>query len=231
MNETLEIGDLEFQIRRSERRRTLEIIVDRHGELIVAAPNGADRQVLIDFIQDKRVWVYSKLARRESMQSAVSPKEFVSGEGFPYLGRSYRLLVVPEQPAPVKLEHGRFKMRRQATFDGRRHMVDWYAAHAQTWLGKRVDRFAPRLEVEPHELTVRDLSYRWGSCGPNGRLSFHWRCVLLPPQIADYIVVHELVHLAAPSHGTDFWRRVERAIPDFKQRKAWLAQQGAGYQI
>jgi len=69
--------------------------------------------------------------------------------------------------------------------------------------------------------------YRWGSCGAGGLLNFHWRTILLPPQIVGHVVVHELVHLAEAHHAPAFWARVERALPDFTTRKQRLAEHGA----
>ena len=73
---------------------------------------------------------------------------------------------------------------------------------------------------------VRELGYRWGACGQDGTLNFHWRTVLLPPRIVEYIVAHELVHLHEAHHGAEFWRRLERAMPDDAARKKWLAENG-----
>jgi hypothetical protein len=223
----LVVGDLEFQVRRSERRRTLEITVERDGRLLLSAPTGCDQARLERFVQSKRRWVYEKLAAREAQKPAIPARRFVSGEGLPYLGRTFRLLLVPEQEAPVKLAAGRFRMRRADVAQGREHLVRWYTAHARPWLETRVERYAGRIDVEPGSLAVRELGYRWGSCGKGGRLYFHWRSILLPPRIADYVVVHELVHLREPHHSPSFWRAVERALPDFALRKQWLAEHGA----
>jgi hypothetical protein len=87
-----------------------------------------------------------------------------------------------------------------------------------------VDRFRGRIGVEPSDVLVRDLGHRWGSCGKGDKLYFHWRSILLPPSIVEYIVVHELVHLHEPHHTPAFWTRVERAMPDFAKRKQWLAE-------
>lgn len=100
--------------------------MDRGGELIVFAPAGCDSAFVEDFVRGKRPWIYRKLAEKEALQQEIAPKSYVSGEGFPYLGRSYRLLVVDDQDEPVKLEAGRFKMHRSATGNGREHMVAWY---------------------------------------------------------------------------------------------------------
>jgi predicted metal-dependent hydrolase len=82
------------------------------------------------------------------------------------------------------------------------------------------------MEVSPPSVRVQDLGYRWGSCGKGGHLYFHWKTILLPARIAEYVVVHEMAHLHEPHHTPAFWIRVERAMPDFAQRKAWLAEHG-----
>lgn len=223
----LVVGDLEFQVRRSERRRTLEITVERDGRLLLSAPVGCDQARLERFVQSKRRWVYEKLAAREALKPALPARRFVSGEGLPYLGRTFRLLLVPEQEVPVKLAAGRFRMCRTDAAKGREHLVGWYTAHARPWLETRVERYAGRIDVKPTGVVVQELGYRWGSCGKGGRLYFHWRSILLPPRIADYVVVHELVHLREPHHSPGFWRAVERVLPDFALRKQWLAEHGA----
>ena len=224
--ETLTVGDLEFELRRSARRRSVQVTVDRGGELVLAAPEQCPIAIMEDFVREKRFWIYTKLAEKEALKPQRSTKEYVSGEGFPYLGRSYRLLLVNKQSVPVKLEAGRFKMSRAVVCTGRDEMVRWYTDHATAWLRKRVVRYQRRIGVEPAGVVVQDLGYRWGSCGKGGRLYFHWRTILLPPRIADYIVVHELVHLHEGHHTPEFWQRVERAMPDFAQRKQWLAEHG-----
>jgi len=222
------VGDLRFEVRRSANRRTVQITVDRQGELILSAPEVCAPSVMERFVRDKRFWIYTKLAEKEALQPTTPTKEYVSGEGLSYLGRNYRLLLVAKQDVPVKLEAGRFKMRRADAAQGREHMVRWYTDHAQPWITPRVERYAGRVRVDPSEVIVRDLGYRWGSCGKEGKLYFHWKAILLPPRIVEYIVVHELVHLHEDHHTPEFWRRVERAMPDFVARKQWLAENGGG---
>lgn len=106
-------------------------------------------------------------------------------------------------------------------------MMDWYVAHAQPWLAERANRFSGRVGVTPSVVSVQDLGYRWGSCGKGEKLYFHWRAILLPPRMIEYIVAHELVHLQEEHHTPEFWLRLERAMPDFVGRKEWLAANGA----
>jgi predicted metal-dependent hydrolase len=222
----LTIDDLQIELRNSQSRTTLQMTIERGGELIVFAPSGCETAVVADFVRKKRSWIYTKLAEKDALRHPTATKQYVSGEGFPYLGRSYRLLLVDNQTVPVKLDEGRFKMRRSAVPDARDHLVAWYTAHAQPWLAQRVERFARRAGAAPARIVVRDLGYRWGSCGSDGTVNFHWKSVLVPPRIVEYVVAHEVTHLQEPLHSMSFWLRVERVMPDFADRKRWLAENG-----
>jgi hypothetical protein len=224
---TLVIDDLHFEVRHSARRRTLEIMLDRDGALIVSAPTGCADARLRDFVLRKRLWIYQQLARKEALGHAVQPKQFTDGEGFAYLGRSYRLRLVPAADAPVKLVGGRFLMPQALAAEGRAHMIRWYCERARPWLQGKVQDYAARMEVSPAGVRVQELGYRWGSCGKGEWLYFHWKAILLPARIVEYLVVHEMAHLHEPHHTPEFWRRVERAMPDFGPRRDWLDSHGS----
>ena len=222
----LTIGDLNFEVRRSDRRRTLGLTVERDGSLVLLAPTQAADEQVERFARQKRFWVYQKLAAREARRRPLTDRKFVAGEGFPYLGRSYRLQLVSELDVPLKLEAGLFRMRRDPADQYRATMIGWYTTHACDWITGRVARYSARARVEPCAVVVRDLGFRWGSCGKGGRLYFHWQSILLPPSIVDYIVVHELIHLREPHHTPNFWRAVEQLMPDGQDRRCWLAAHG-----
>lgn len=225
----LTVAGLEFEVHRSDARRSIGITVDRDGSLIVNAPNDCDQAELTAFAHDKRMWVYKKLAEKDLLLSHRPTKEFVSGEGFVYLGRSHRLQLVGGHGDQVKLERGRFVMLHEIAAKGLGGwvMIDWYRTRAQRWLERRVDPWAQRMGVVPKTIDVRDLGYRWGSLGKNDRVYFHWATIQLPPRLVDYVIVHELAHVYAPNHGSEFWLRVERAFPQFQASKLELAQVGS----
>ncbi|MEP6878404.1 MAG: SprT family zinc-dependent metalloprotease [Nitrosospira sp.] len=222
----LTVDDLSFELKPSTRRRTLQITVDRSGELVLSAPPGVEEERLREFVLEKRFWIYTKLAEKERLQKAVPTKCFVDGEGFLFLGRSYRLRLVDEQDAPLKLLNGHFMLRRDLVETARTHLIQWYSGRAKLWLWEKVQDYVARMEVRPVGLKVQDLGYRWGSCGKGDWLYFHWKTILLPRRIAEYIVVHEIAHLHESHHTPEFWLRVERVMPDFTQRKVWLAEHG-----
>jgi predicted metal-dependent hydrolase len=231
MSETLKVDDLRFTLLRSTRRRTVGITVDRDGSLVLTAPHDCSVERVEEIARAKQFWVYSKLAEKNLLFRAPPPKEYVSGESFFYLGRSYRLKLVADadQAVPLRLLHGHFLLLRDAIDRADQHFVRWYTEHGRPWLTRRVERLALQFGVSPSGVEVRSLGYRWGSCTATGGLNFHWRSVLLPPRIIEYIVAHELVHLVIPNHGADFWTRLERAMPDYETRRQWLAEQGAGF--
>ena len=84
------MDDLQFEVRRSARRKTLQITVDRGGELVITAPEGCDPGLMEEFVREKRFWLYTKLAEKEALHQPVEAKEFVSGEGFPCFAKLER---------------------------------------------------------------------------------------------------------------------------------------------
>jgi predicted metal-dependent hydrolase len=145
----LVVDDLAFALMRSPRRKTMEITVERNGELSISAPPGVHLDKLRQFVREKRFWIYTKLAEKERLRRRLPRKEFVDGEGFLFLGRSYRLKLVAKQELPLKLLNGRFQLRRDCVPDARAHFVRWYGNRAKRWLAERVDQYAGRMSVAP----------------------------------------------------------------------------------
>jgi hypothetical protein len=225
--DTLDLGDLHYQVRWSTRRKTLGLTVERDGSLTLAAPEACPMDRLRKFAESRRFWVYVQLAKRDLLDHPVPIKEFVNGEGFSYLGRHYRLLLVePDDDEPLSLRDGRLQLHRDRVQDGPVLLRRWYVRLGQGWLSRRVHRLAAHAGVEPPPIQIQDLGYRWGSCGRNGRLYFNWRVMALPTPLVEYIVAHELVHLREPHHTPKFWRLLGRILPDYAQRRERLARIG-----
>jgi predicted metal-dependent hydrolase len=221
--QVMRIGDLDVYVTVSARRRTVRLTVERDATVTAVIPPATDEAKLARAITAKRPWLYAKLRERAETGTPWPPREFVSGEGFPYLGRSYRLLVVDEATRPaIRLYRGRLELRRDCVGDARHHLVHWYRHVGQPWLGKRIAPWAQRMEVEVTNLRVLPLGYRWGSCTGVGKLNIHWATMQLSPDLIDYVLVHELAHVRHPDHGPEFWRAVERPLPDFAARRIRL---------
>lgn len=222
MTAALNIDGLSFRVRRSARRATLGITVDRGGDLLVDAPTALSADRIEALVRSRLLWVHSKLARKRQLMREREAR-YVPGEGHPYLGRRHRLLLVDGAPdEPLRLAHGRFELARRERARGQEIFRDWYASRGREWLRERVDELAQRVTVAPKRVEVRDLGYRWGSCA-RGVVYFHWKLMQLPPRLIEYVVAHELVHLRVQHHTPSFWRLLRRVLPDMADRKAALA--------
>ena len=107
----------------------------------------------------------------------------------------------------------------------------WYKAQARSLLSGRVDFFAGRHAIRVGKVRISSARTRWGSCSARGTLSFTWRLVMAPPEVIDYVVVHEMCHLKEMNHSGAFWARVEAILPDYKARRKWLKDHGAGLRL
>ena len=176
----------------------------------------------------KLPWVRRKLAEFEALGPPPAPKRFVAGELLPYLGRDYRL-DAGRRPGPAG-HPGRRRSRTRVRLDGDaapRSSPGTRRERASTST-RRSARYVPLVGAAPAALVVRDLGRRrWGVCDHRTlTVSFHWQLVTQPPDLVDYVVVHELAHLHEPNHGPAFWSRVEDVLPDCKARRKRLS--GAG---
>ena len=218
MTETLQIAGLVFQVRRSRRRKTLGLTVDRGGDLVVHAPANVATDALARWANKKLLWVHRKLALKEEAAPKMRAPEFVSGEAFCYLGRRFSLKVVAKQKIPLQFDGTRFTLRRDAR-PAEEYFRRWYLEAGTEWLRRRVERLSHYAASKPNRVEVRDLGFRWGSCGKNGVLFFNWTVLQLPVRFVDYIIMHELVHLKEGHHGPAFWKSLGRAMPDWQKRK------------
>ncbi|MFD0988052.1 M48 family metallopeptidase [Methyloligella solikamskensis] len=108
-----------------------------------------------------------------------------------------------------------------------RRLLDWLKRQAQHDLKDEVSYQAERMGLAPKRIFVRDQTTRWGSCSTSGALSFSWRLILAPGFVLEYLVVHEVAHLAHMNHGPRFWRLVEKTMPDYEEAQKWLRDHGA----
>ncbi len=224
--------DIEYSLVRSHRK-TASIYIERDGHVSILVPDKlTDRQVEA-LLESKRKWIYKSLAEWQDLNARRVHREYVNGEGFLYLGRSYRLKLVSDLAEPLMLKDGYFCLRTNngSLPDADAAFKAFYRAKGTVRIPPRVACYQAKMDVEPRAVKVLDLKHRWASCSPGGNLNFHWKCMMAPLTILDYIVVHELTHLVYPNHTKAFWNEVDKVMPDFQERKEWLRVNGAGMDL
>ena len=227
---------IEYEIRRSPRRRkSIQVAVDGGG-VKVSAPVDVTDDYLRAFVRRRADWIIRN-ATEEML--AAEPKRFVSGETLPYLGRNVRMIVeeagegAGERLPQVRFDHWRFRITAPAGLEGeeraervRKAVVAWYRGRAEVRVPQAVAKWRPAFGGEAGRVLIRDQRKRWASCAPDGTLRFNWRVVMLPPALLEYIVVHELAHLTVKNHSPDFWNLVDQALPDAQARRRRLRETG-----
>lgn len=227
--------DIEFTLIRSDRK-TADIVIERSGEVIVRAPNGIDDCKIRRAVADRAFWVHRSLAEWESLNAPKRKRPLLQGQGFEYLGRSYRLTFVDIAKAPLTLKNGRWELCKKFAADAgeagvQKAFRDFYIEKGRRIFGERIAYFAPKLGVSPSGIAVKELGYHWASCGTGGAMNFHWKMLMAPQSVIDYIVVHELCHLRHRDHSDAFWNEVDKVLPNFRLRKSWLRENGAALDL
>lgn len=226
---------IDYQVIRS-RRKTTDIIIERDGSVLVRAPQSVGDEQVAAIVSAKRYWIYQRLAEWRDLNRTRVLREYKNGEGFFYLGRSYRLLLVDDQREPLLLKNGRFALRRDLVdqADATRAKAafrDFYVSKGRERLGQRVAYFAPKVGAPATSVDVRELGHRWASWSTRGRVAFHWKCMMAPQTVVDYIVVHELCHFHQRHHTEAFWNEVDKVMPAYRDRKDWLRRHGAALDL
>jgi predicted metal-dependent hydrolase len=218
-------GEVRLLVRESTRARRLALRIDAAGEAVeLVLPRRVSLATGLAFLDSRRDWV--------SERFALLPDHIPFADG----------AVVPVFGAPHRIRHiglrRRGDRRSVAIVDGEIHVIadpahvarrirDHLIGLARLEIARRARALAARIGRRIARITLRDTTSRWGSCTASGNLAFSWRLVLAPEAVLDYVVAHEVAHLAEMNHGPRFWRLVESLAPDAAGQRAWLSDNRA----
>ena len=212
------------------KRRSIALIVERDGSLVVRAPLQASDETIRRLVESKADWISVTQAKARKLGPAPVCKKFVDGEEFWYLGQAYRLEVIENRKIELYLD-GSFKMSPATPAKARLAFELWYKKQAREFIPERVGQLAAQHGFEYQRIRISSARTRWGSCSSRGTLSFTWRLVMVPEDMIDYVIVHELVHLLIPNHSKEFWRQVGLIVPEYKEKRFWLKKNAAVFTL
>lgn len=205
------------------KRRTIALEIARDAQLIVRAPYRTPMDFIEKVVFKKRFWIMEKQEFVKERIKKIIPKEFVSGEGFLYLGEMYKLEFVEALDMPIAFNNG-FQISRQYVNIAREIITAWYKEQAYQKISERANWYCTLSGLKYNKIKISDAQRRWGSCSAKGNLNFSWRLIMAPLRVVDYVVVHELAHLEEKNHSKAFWNKVRIMLPDFEQYKEWLKE-------
>jgi predicted metal-dependent hydrolase len=218
---------LNYGLRFSERR-TLAISVLPDGSVDVSAPFETPIAKIEERLAARLSWIRRQQAFFGQFAPRVPARRHVGGETHLYLGRQYRLRVEQGEKEAVTLRSGRLfvSLPGVATPERTSHALNaWYHERALVKLPERFANVQKQVAypgLVPDRLSIRPLRRRWGSMSPAGRLTLNATLIKAPVSSIDYVIVHELCHLAHADHSPAFYRLLRRLMPDWEARKARL---------
>ncbi|QLG89611.1 M48 family metallopeptidase [Chitinibacter bivalviorum] len=220
-NFQLASGHIPYQVQRSARRRSIGLKIDTTG-LTIILPQRAPLAEAERVIRLKLAWIQAKLAEREARVIADPAPKLAWGEAVWWLGEQRNL-----QPAL------RGKLTDDVLFlcaanDARipDALARFYQRSAKPYFAERIAVWSARMNLYPTQTALSSARTRWGSCTSKGVVRLNWRLMQAPASVIDYVIIHELAHLAEMNHSARFWAIVAQVCPNWKAERAWLKHYG-----
>ncbi len=221
-------GDVSFELVFS-KRKTLEISVHPDKRVIVKAPEDCTVEDVKKRVKKRSGWIKKQMRYFEQFHPRTPPRRYVGGESHLYMGRSYRLKIEPSEPDGVTLKGGRLIIKTSNADPEKVKLLSdgWYAEKTAAQFEKIFEECWNNFEKKGFKnrkpkLKIRSMKTRWGSLSTRGNLTLNSELIKAPRQCIEYVVIHELCHLAHHNHGRDFYRLLDTSLPDWTKRKHLL---------
>jgi len=213
-------------IKRSTRK-TASIYIERDGSLSVLVPKGLNDQQVDEILKANEYKIYKYQAKRLMLNEKAVKREPVNSQSYLYLGRNY-YLQYNNQVDKIVFK-GRYLFAPKIAPDKLKELFkNFYKNRGEVFLQPRVKKYAERMGVQVVEIAVLDLKNRWASCSvKKPRVNFHWKVMMAPVSVVDYLIVHELTHFEYKHHDKKFWNSIDKVLPQYEKQISWLKQYGA----
>lgn len=192
------------------------------------APVGTPLPKVLNAVKRRARWIHNQLTHFESQTADLLPRSYISGESHLYLGKLYVLKVIenPDSVQQVRLLRGQIEVsvRKRDLRTVRSLLNDWYKRRAKEVFARRLDAVLEQIlwiQQRP-PLRIQTMSTQWGSCSPRGALTLNPHLVKAPRDCIDYVILHELCHIAEHNHSERFYRLMSQVMPNWTQVKARL---------
>lgn len=202
------------------RRKTIALVIDSDGELIVRAPFYASQSDIMRFVEEKQGWINQKSEEMKQKKQERPSLTLQAGETIPYLGRE--CMIFRGMTKKICFDGKAFLLPESK--EAKEKLISWYKKRAAVILRERVETIAKGMNVTPEGIKITSAKTRWGSCSGTNHLNFSWRLIMCPPEVVDYVVVHELCHILHKNHSRSFWESVGLVDVAYQEHEQWLKE-------
>jgi len=239
MKEITQFETHTVEIWRRPGQRHINLRVRPDGLLRVTCNRRVPKRDIEVFLRESEAFIKKCLAAIHEQKKKYPPKRFVTDERHLYLGQRLPLKIIwswgPRIRMRAEMDHLEMIAPLKSTpVERQKALHKFLQKQARQVLPVRVAQFAEQMKLRPSSLAIRGQRTRWGSCSSAGRLNLNWKLMAVPPEVIDYVVIHELAHLRHMNHSPQFWDLVRTYFPTYKLAKKWLsaneAEIGAQFQ-
>ena len=206
------------------KRKSLGIKVHPNATVVVLAPLDTKEELVLQKIKAKSPWILKQIDHFNSYRPSTPPRRFINGETHLYLGRQYRLKVVPDTVDVIKAWRGQLWIHAVNTNqeDLKKQLDEWYKQKAIVVFNDLLQEVVPkfkRYKIASPVLSIRTMSKRWGSCSPTGKIILNTELIKASKGSIEYVIIHELCHLVNRNHDRAFFNLQNKMMPDWKKWK------------
>jgi predicted metal-dependent hydrolase len=204
------------------RQYVLRVLAD--GTPRVTIPRWGSKREALAFLEAQQDWVARQRAKQVERARSAPSREWLDGHRILLDGTPMPLRRgTAARPGVVDADGVLFVTPRAGDGEDLRPVASaWMLARAKRLLPPRLLALAAQHDLTVTRVAVRNQRARWGSCATGGRISLNWRLAQTPPDVRDYVLLHELMHLRQPNHSARFWALVARACPGYEASRRWL---------
>lgn len=226
MTESVEFGSKKISFRlQYTKRKSLGITVTPEMEVLVNAPVDATLEKVKEKVRHRAPWIIKQQGYFLSFHPKTPPRKFINGESHLYLGRNYQLRVITGKIDQVRYK-GRFiEIVTKDKSKAKSILKKWYRAKAKDKFAEIAEPLIQRFKkykVEPSGLYLQEMTTRWGSCTPRGKIILNPELIKAPKACIEYVIIHELCHLVYPNHTQKFFDLQTKEMKDWEKWKGKL---------
>lgn len=215
----------QFTHRISARARRITIKVELNGEVVVVTPKRYSPALMLQFVTQNVAWIeqiQAKLHQKKQQQYGDH------GQTIHLFGKSYHKEVISlaTQPHGTVIVGNICRINTLRSGQEQTLLTRFLKNTAEEYIVPRTHQLAQKMSITFKNITLRQQKTRWGSCSSQGNLNFNWRLVHAPPQVIDYVIIHELAHRQHMNHSARFWALVAKHDADYNLHRRWLHTHG-----
>jgi len=234
--EQLKLGDkvITYEMKPHIMSKRIKITINK-DKVRVSFPQGLDIKKVKEFVEWKKEWIFNTLETYETQQAQIQVKNYIAGEEYLFLGKSFILRTqihesinpaVELKPKEIWVYLPQHVPKKDWPLWVKAVLEAWYKERANDVFREKLNYYSRIMGLKYNQLRVKNQSTRWGSCSNKSNINLNWRVIMASDEVINYLIVHELAHLRYMNHSKDFWNLVGQFMPDYEKWRKWLKKNG-----